>query len=148
MSWLSFCFIKKAVTAAVSLALQVRCSHNTFDSADGLINQSFLDSAEFESGTFRKAAYKHDNAACWRQWVDEIGLDFAQLTGPKAHGFRIALRQQLKPEDIAEARQTSFANAPRFGTPPVYERPVPSLYACPCQRDEERSGVSELAACW
>ena len=45
--------------------------------------------------------------------MDEIGLDFAQLTGPKApHGFRIVLRQQLKPEDIAEARQTSFANAP------------------------------------
>lgn len=82
----------------------VRCSHETWDTAEELVKvyQRFLDTAQFESGTVFKDAYKHDNSADWFKWLDDIDLAFKGLTGPKApHGFRFLERKLLSPEENA-----------------------------------------------
>ena len=69
----------------------VRCSHQTFETADGLVRtyNDFLQQASFEKGTFDASAYKHDDAADWHAWANEVPLSFQHLTGPRApHGFR------------------------------------------------------------
>eukprot|EP00435_Cladocopium_sp_Y103_P069680 s586_g33.t1 len=67
------------------------------------VYQEFLDAAHFEPGTFRKKVWKHDQAADWREWAEEIPLTFGCLTGPQApHGFRIVFRKQLEGVDDVE----------------------------------------------
>ena len=91
-----------------------KCSNAEFHTAHELceVYQEFLDKAAFEPGTFRKAVWKQDQAADWRQWVEEVPLKFGCLTGPAApHGFRILHRQQL---DVYEdVERTSWPGAPR-----------------------------------
>ena len=52
-------------------------------------------------------AYKLDEAAAWRQWWDEVGLSFTQVTGPDApHWFRFCALRDLGAHDREETEQT------------------------------------------
>ena len=90
-----------------------KCSNCTFHMAHQLVDvyQEFLDSANFEPGTFRKKVWKHDVAADWREWAEEVPLTFGCLTGPQApHGFRILFRKQL--EGVGDVQNTCWPDAP------------------------------------
>ena len=90
-----------------------KCSNCVFHTANQLceVYQEFLDNAVFETGTFRKKTWKHDECANWREWIDEIQLSFACMTGPKApHGFRILFRKQL--DGVDDVERTCWPLAP------------------------------------
>ena len=119
----------------------VRCCNETFDTAAELVQvyDKFLADATFEEGTFFQDAYKHDNAADWQQWQQELPLEFSFLTGPKApHGFRILSRKALTPADLAEAQQTSHVLP---GTQPRPDDLMMAVY-------QHMSDAAPFQICW
>lgn len=87
-----------------------RMSHESWQSPDDVVEvyNRFLQSCQFEVGTFDKSAHKHDESADWNQWLLEVPLQFASLTGPQApHHFRIGRRLTWSTQDFASAKVTS-----------------------------------------
>ena len=84
-----------------------RCSHETFDTANELVQvyQRFLDGASLESSCYFRKSWKHDSSPEWDKWLDEMPVTLTGLTGPKApHLFRILTRKLLSMKDLDNLR--------------------------------------------
>ena len=68
----------------------VRTSNSTFDTADQLtaVYNDFMKQAKFEDGTLFQGAQKHDEAADWLSWINEIPLNLALITGTFANAWQ------------------------------------------------------------
>ena len=87
-----------------------RMSHECWDSPDDVVEiyNKFLQSCQLESGTFDRSAHKHDVAADWNAWLNEVPLQFNAITGPLApHHVRVCRRYHLSSNDFANAKPTS-----------------------------------------
>ncbi len=91
----------------------VKLSHSEFDDdatcielLNGIVRKLGIDA----TSRYHAKAYKHDECARWDDWWDQLGLSFANLTGPDApHYFRVCCRADIGanaplPHDAAQER--------------------------------------------
>ena len=100
---------------ALGGAACVSTSTKVFDTPEQLqeIYQQFLQRTRFETSLYFKTAFKHDEAADWETWLQDMPLDLSLLTGPRApHLLHILSRSALTKDDLSAEHQTSFEGAP------------------------------------
>lgn len=77
----------------------VKLSHSEFDDDKSCIEllRRFVTELGIDEEARRHAwVYKHDEAAKWDDWWDQLELSFSNLTGPDApHYFRVGLRSDV-----------------------------------------------------
>ena len=89
-----------------------RMSHECWDSPHKLsvITRSFLPVVSWRKEPLTRV-HKHDEAADWNEWLNEVPLQFNAITGPVApHHFRICRRFHLSMNDLANAKLTYCSN--------------------------------------
>ena len=99
--------------------MTMRLTQEEFDDDAALVGllDKFAKEVGIDEASRRNArAYKHDEAAKWDDWWDQLGLHFSNLTGPDApHYFRVGLRSDVGirgvpvPHDIAKEKEVAHA---------------------------------------